>query len=457
MARDGSGTYSLPATMATANAVASSTTVNSVMSDVAQALTDSINKDGTKAFAAAQSMGNNKITSLAAGTALTDAAQVSQVQKGTVAQATTVGGTADAITLAFTPAITSYTTGMRIRWTSGGANTVAGATVNIDSLGAKTVKKNPGAAALIAGDLGASGTIHEAVYDGTYFILLNPVVSSTAASDSAAGVVELATTTETLTGTDTGRAVTPDGLAALWEQGSNIASDTTIAVGEGGYFVVTGTTTITDIDPSTDKAGREFDLRFADALTLTHGSNLILPGAANITTAAGDVARFRSEGSDTVRCVGYMKADGSSVTASASMTLISTLTTTSGTTHPVTGISSAYRALYIEIEGVSFTGSVALTIAASANNGSSYGTAVSLSGSLGNPADTISGSAMVYNLRTSAANACSVVPATSIAGGSGFSTVSVMSGNAGAGGPYDAIRFAGGTFDAGTIRVYGVK
>jgi hypothetical protein len=177
MARDGSGTYSLPATMAVANQVASSTTVNTIMDDVAQALTDSVNAAGTKAFSGNQSLGGNKITSLGAGTALTDAAQLSQVQKATVQQATTVAGTADAITLAFSPAITSYTSGMLIRWRSGGANTVVAPTVNIDSLGAKTIKKNPGGAALVAGDLGAAGSQHIAMYDGTDFIVLNPGVS----------------------------------------------------------------------------------------------------------------------------------------------------------------------------------------------------------------------------------------------------------------------------------------
>jgi hypothetical protein len=175
MARDGSGTYSLPATMAVANQVASSTTVNTIMDDIAQALTDSLNKDGTKAFAGNQSLGGFKITSLGAGTALTDAAQLSQVQKANVQQATTVAGTADAITLAFSPAITSYTTGMVIRWVSGGVNTEVAPTINIDSLGTKVVKKNPGGAALVAGDLGAAGTVHTAVYNGTDFILLNPV------------------------------------------------------------------------------------------------------------------------------------------------------------------------------------------------------------------------------------------------------------------------------------------
>lgn len=174
MARDGSGTYSLPATMATANAVASSTTVNTIMADIAQALTDSVNKDGSKAFAGAQSMGGNKLTNLAAGTAATDAARLAQVQTASVQQATTVGGTVDAITLAFTPAVTAYAAGQVIRWVSGGANTVVAPTVNCDGVGAKTIKKNPGGAALAAGDLGVSGTINMAVYDGTDFILLSP-------------------------------------------------------------------------------------------------------------------------------------------------------------------------------------------------------------------------------------------------------------------------------------------
>ena len=129
---------------------------------------------------------------------------------------------------------------------------------------------------------------------------------------TGSGVGSTASTTEVLTGTDTAKAVTPDSLAALWEKGADIASAGTIAVGEGGLFHVTGTTTITDIDPATDKAGRAFKLVFDGILTLTHNaSTLILPTGANITTAAGDVAEFVSEGSDAVRCTSYMRASGS--------------------------------------------------------------------------------------------------------------------------------------------------
>lgn len=130
------------------------------------------------------------------------------------------------------------------------------------------------------------------------------------AVDTSGGVA-LATTTEQLTGTDSAKASTPDSVAALWEQGSDVASAGTVSLGEGGYFNITGTTTITDIDFATDKAGRKAWVKFAGILTLTHNaSTLILPTGANITTAAGDTACFVSEGSDVVRCVAYQRVSG---------------------------------------------------------------------------------------------------------------------------------------------------
>lgn len=135
----------------------------------------------------------------------------------------------------------------------------------------------------------------------------------------AGGSFTAASTTEVLTGTDSAKGVTPDSLAALWEQGSDVASAATVSLGEGGYFKITGTTTITDIDFATDKAGRVAWLKFAAALTLTHNSStLILPTGANITTAAGDTACFVSEGTDAVRCVAYQRASGAALTGSSS-------------------------------------------------------------------------------------------------------------------------------------------
>jgi hypothetical protein len=104
---------------------------------------------------------------------------VGQVQNSIVQHATVVAGTADAIEATFAPPFAAYTAKMKIRWTSGGANTIAAPTINVDGLGDKTIKQGAGAA-LSAGNLGAAGAIHEAVYDGTDFLLLNPLTSAAA-------------------------------------------------------------------------------------------------------------------------------------------------------------------------------------------------------------------------------------------------------------------------------------
>jgi len=71
---------------------------------------------------------------------------------------------------------------------------------------------------------------------------------------------------------------------------------------------VTGTTAITSFGSVVNS--RKL-VRFTAALTLTHhATSLILPGGANITTAAGDVAEFASDGSGNWRCVGMVLASG---------------------------------------------------------------------------------------------------------------------------------------------------
>lgn len=94
-------------------------------------------------------------------------------------------------------------------------------------------------------------------------------------------------------------------------KGADIASATTTDIGAatGNYVVITGTTTITGL--GTVQAGTVRTLRFTEALTLTHNAtSLILPGATNITTAAGDAAEFISLGSGNWVCVAYQRASG---------------------------------------------------------------------------------------------------------------------------------------------------
>lgn len=97
-------------------------------------------------------------------------------------------------------------------------------------------------------------------------------------------------------------------------KGADIASAATTDIGAaaGNFVHVTGTTAITAL--GTIQAGTRRIVRFAGALVLTHNAtSLILPTAANITTAANDCAIFISEGGGNWRCVGYMRADGSSL------------------------------------------------------------------------------------------------------------------------------------------------
>ena len=88
-----------------------------------------------------------------------------------------------------------------------------------------------------------------------------------------------------------------------------------LAAATGGYVHISGTDTIAHL--GTARAGTLRTLVFDDAATLTHSANLILPAAADITTAAGDIAIFRSEGSGAWRCVAYTKADGKALVAAS--------------------------------------------------------------------------------------------------------------------------------------------
>ncbi len=253
-------------------------------------------------------MGTHKITGLTDGTAATDAASLGQVQ-GQAAQWATVGGTADAITLTVIPAITSYVAGQTFKFKATGTNTTA-TTVAVSGLTTKAVQIN--AAALVGGEI-VSGSTYIVVYDGTAFQLF---LSPPAASTTRPGSVELATIAETITGTDATRAVTPDGLAGMWENNStDITDGAAITIGDGGVFnLITSTTAITSFVFTTSKAGRRVLCRFNTARTLTYNAtSLIVPGAANITTAQGDICEVEDRGSGNVRVNWYTKADGTGV------------------------------------------------------------------------------------------------------------------------------------------------
>lgn len=79
-------------------------------------------------------------------------------------------GASNAYAIALTPALTANVTGMPIRFKAANANTGA-STLNINSLGAATIKKNA-TTDLAANDIKA-GQLVTVIYDGTYFQLVN--------------------------------------------------------------------------------------------------------------------------------------------------------------------------------------------------------------------------------------------------------------------------------------------
>jgi hypothetical protein len=88
------------------------------------------------------------------------------------------------------------------------------------------------------------------------------------------------------------------------KKGADIASAATLPLGtDGNYFHVTGTTTISAILSA--PPGTEITLEFDGVLTITHNAtSLILPGGSNLSTGAGTMLKFISEGSGNWRLMG---------------------------------------------------------------------------------------------------------------------------------------------------------
>jgi len=108
---------------------------------------------------------------VADATAAGHAVNAGQVQDGVLVNIADTGA-ADVYVGTLAPAITAYTTRMRFALVIANANLTTTPTVNLNSLGAKTIKR-PGGSALNIGDL-PTGHIADFWYDGTDVILLNP-------------------------------------------------------------------------------------------------------------------------------------------------------------------------------------------------------------------------------------------------------------------------------------------
>ena len=219
--------------------------------------------------------------------------------------------------------------------------------------------------------------------------------SAIAAAASAAGISGgPVTSVNGMTGVVTGLATTGTNTFTAAQElptGSAIASAATVNLdtAAGNRVHITGTATITAVTLTRGPRTVIFD----GILTLTHhATNNNLPGAANITTAAGDRAIYESDGA-TVYCTSYIKASGLAVanpiaTATTSglvptppnntttflrgdgtfaipasgLTLVAAVAATSGTSINFTGIPSGVRRITVMFKDVSTTGTSLLMI-----------------------------------------------------------------------------------------------
>ncbi len=244
------------------------------MNGMATALSTCVLKDGTQTITANLPMNGFRHTGVGNASALTDYAVAGQVQDNDFNWCGTAGGTANAQTLSPSPNITAYAAGQKFEFLPVATNTSGTVTIATSGLTARSVKKSIGGALvdLAVGDL-IIGVASKVVDDGTQYVLMNPQTYTKGADIASASTINLDTAT-------------------------------------GDLVDITGTTAITAVTLS---EGRQCTVRFQDILTFTHGASLVLPGSANITTAAGDFAILRGYASGVVRCVSYTKASGLAV------------------------------------------------------------------------------------------------------------------------------------------------
>lgn len=219
--------------------------------------------------------------------------------------ATTIGGTANAITVtATTPAIASYTLakGNTIALQPTAPNTGA-VTLNINTLGAIAVLKQTfsGLVALSGGELQTNNVYH-VYYDGTQYILLAmPDTPGTKTTLASAATTDLGTI--------------------------------------GSHFVlISGTTGITSFGSSANVAQPLYFVKFSGVLTITQGANIVTPGGGNITTAVGDTALMEYLGAGVWSILTYWPANPPTAVGCANGLTITNTTATPTTQMDVTTV-----------------------------------------------------------------------------------------------------------------------
>ena len=215
----------------------------------------------------------------------------------------TTGGTGAAYTVTATQQPASLPNGFTVYLLPHATNTGT-CTLNVNGLGAKPLRLTSAANAA-AGDIVINKPIHATYYETGNEFLVDAANASGALTDIVGD------TTPQL-----GGPLDTNGQGINESEGAAVASAATpdIWATDGNTVHITGTTQIDDFADA-PRIGARRKLVFDGALTLTHGSGITLPGGANITTAAGDMAEVYADAVNAFRVV-YTKADGTAVVAS---------------------------------------------------------------------------------------------------------------------------------------------
>lgn len=228
-------------------------------------------------------------------------------------------GSANAYVVTYDTAPPALVHGMLFAFKASFANTGA-ATVDVNSRGAKAIRRGDASTsyALLEGDIKTNQHVL-CSYDSALDVMLMMSPPASLMTDTEGAAVASAATT-------------------------NIWADA------GRTLHITGTTTITSFGTA-PHFGAWKKVIFDGALTLTHGANLNLPGAANITTAAGDMA-FVYADTTTQFDVLYFRASGKAVSREGWVLLQTIPASNSATVDLETDIGSTYDDYVIIAKGV---------------------------------------------------------------------------------------------------------
>jgi len=287
------------------------------------------------------------------------------------------------------------------------------------------------------------GNSNYTAYDGTSFLTVSQIRSSVdviSGTDNIGGALHFHTR--------------PVGAGSAVTERFRIGPYGQIGIGSGGgaTFGTTGQTIVSAGSAAAPAWGTLPVAGGGTGVTTSTGTDSVVLSASPALTGT-PTAPTAAVGTNTtqVATTAFVLAN------SGGITLLGTLNTASGTAHALTNMPAGYRKLYAEIDGVSGNSTgISVNVALSSTNGAAYGTSHALTSSVP-AANTLDGWIEIGNISSTIANAKSVVKSLQTNGTIFAIAAGLVPTNTAA--VVNAIQFLVTTnaFDAGTIRVYGVK